>query len=126
VAELAGGGSPNGVPGGQAGGQFGGRVGGEPGAVLPPQFDADYLQNPEPEYPVLSRRLGEEGRVLLRVLVMADGRPDRLELRQSSGHPRLDQVAMDTVRRWRFSPARKGAELLAAWVLVPLRFQLEA
>ncbi len=116
-------GAPGGVVGGVAGGSLGGTVG---SPLQPPRFDAAYLHNPEPEYPSLSKRLGEEGRVLLRVLVNIDGQPDQVELRQSSGHARLDQAALDTVKRWRFSPARKGSDLIAAWVLVPLSFQLDA
>lgn len=119
------GGQPGGVPGGLPGGQAGGTLGGQVGGVVPPRFDAGYLQNPEPDYPSLSKRLGEEGKVVLRVLVNADGLPEQVEIRQSSGHPRLDQAALGTVRRWRFTPARRGAERLAAWVLVPLSFQLD-
>ncbi|GLH71654.1 hypothetical protein GETHLI_01560 [Geothrix limicola] len=124
------GGQPGGVTGGQvggqAGGQFGGLVGGITEAVAPPRFDAAYLQNPEPTYPALSKRFGEEGRVILRVLVNPEGQPEQVEVRQSSGHARLDQAALGTVRRWRFTPARRGSERLAAWVLVPLSFQLDA
>jgi len=94
--------------------------------VVAPRFDAAYLKNPEPDYPALSKRLGEEGRVLLRVLVTPDGLAEQVEVRQSSGHARLDQAALTTVKRWRFTPARRGEERLAAWVLVPLSFQLEA
>ncbi|HJW33706.1 MAG TPA: energy transducer TonB [Holophagaceae bacterium] len=119
-------GVPGGQPGGVAGGQVGGGAGGQGGAVLAPRFDAAYLQNPEPEYPNLSKRLGEEGRVILRVLVNPEGLADQVEIRQSSGHSRLDQAALGTVRRWRFIPARRGPERLAAWVLVPLSFQLDA
>ena len=123
-------GQPGGVPGcqagGVAGGQSGGTVGGQVGGLVAPRFDAVYLQNPEPEYPVLSKRLGEEGKVILRVLVSAEGLPEQVEIRQTSGHARLDQAALGTVRRWRFTPARRGSERLAAWVLVPLSFQLEA
>lgn len=118
------GGAPGGQAGGVAGGRVGGQVGGDLNGVQPPQFTAAYLQNPEPDYPLLSRRLGEEGRVVLRVLVKPDGAPDRIEVRQTSGHTRLDQAALATVRRWRFTPARRGSELLAAWVLVPLSFEL--
>jgi protein TonB len=96
------------------------------GAVVAPRFDAAYLKNPEPDYPSLSKRFGEEGRVILRVLVNPDGQPEQVEIRQSSGHARLDQAALGTVRRWRFTPARRGSERLAAWVLVPLSFQLDA
>ncbi|WP_306589691.1 energy transducer TonB [Geothrix sp. 21YS21S-4] len=120
------GGVPGGVAGGVAGGAVGGVVGGTVGGIVPPKFDAAYLQNPAPDYPSLSRRLREEGRVVLRVLVKEDGSPERIELKQTSGHNRLDQAALDAVRRWRFTPARRGSDQLAAWVLVPLSFSLEA
>jgi len=120
------GGQAGGVLGGVAGGQVGGAAGGSLGAVVPPRFDAAYLQNPEPGYPMLSKRLGEEGKVILRVLVNPEGLAEQVEVRQSSGHARLDQAALGTVRRWRFTPARRGADRLAAWVLVPLSFQLDA
>jgi periplasmic protein TonB len=118
--------APGGAGGGQPGGQAGGTAEGRAGGVLAPGFDAAYLRNPGPEYPLLSRRFGEEGRVVLAVLVSAQGLPDRVELRRGSGHPRLDQAALAVVRRWRFTPARRGTEALAAWVLVPLSFQLDA
>ncbi|WLT30480.1 energy transducer TonB [Geothrix sp. PMB-07] len=127
-------GPAGGVPGGQGGGVMGGTLGGQVGgslegsasAVVAPRFDAAYLQNPEPDYPALSKRFGEEGKVILRVLVNPEGQPEQVEVRQSSGHARLDQAALGTVKRWRFTPARRGTERLAAWVLVPLSFQLDA
>ena len=94
--------------------------------VVPPQFNADYLNNPAPRYPALSRRLGEQGRVLLRVFVDDRGLPARVELRTSSGHERLDQVALETVRQWKFVPARRGDQAVSAWVLVPISFSLRS
>ena len=93
--------------------------------LVPPRFNADYLHNPAPTYPPLARRMGEQGRVVLRVLVGADGLADRVELRSSSGSPRLDESALETVRRWKFVPARQGDEPVAAWVLVPISFSLQ-
>lgn len=90
-----------------------------------PRFDAAYLANPPPIYPVLSRRMGEEGKVMLRVHVEPDGRPSQVELRSSSGFPRLDDAALRAVRGWRFVPARRGDEAVAAWVLVPINFTLK-
>lgn len=90
-----------------------------------PRFDADYLDNPKPAYPALSRRLAEQGRVVLRVHVEADGRAAEVQLHTSSGSPRLDQSALDTVRRWKFVPARLGQTPTAAWVLVPIAFILK-
>lgn len=97
-----------------------------PAPVSPPRFDADYLDNPAPAYPALSRRLGEEGRVLLRVFVDPDGSAARVEIRDSSGYERLDRVARDTVGRWRFLPARQGDKAVGAWVLVPISFSLRS
>ncbi len=97
----------------------------EPSAITPPVFNADYLENPAPAYPALSRRLGEQGKVILRVLVNAAGTADEVQVRTTSGHARLDDAARDTVRRWKFAPARRGAEPVAAWVLIPISFRLE-
>jgi protein TonB len=96
-----------------------------PVVVTAPIFAADYLENPPPPYPVLARRAGEQGRVVLRVLVSAGGRADDVEIRSSSGHPRLDESARDTVRRWRFVPAKRGDAPVPAWVLIPISFSLE-
>ncbi|MBU4500818.1 MAG: energy transducer TonB, partial [Gammaproteobacteria bacterium] len=95
-------------------------------APSPPRA-ADYLNNPKPPYPALSRRLGEEGTVRLSILVNADGSVARLELVKSSGHPRLDQSAMNTVQSsWKFEPARQGDTPIAGWVTVPIQFTLRS
>lgn len=95
-----------------------------PPPVIQPRFDANYLDNPKPPYPGLSKRNGEQGVVHLRVYVNADGSVARLELKRSSGHARLDQSAMNTVQNWRFVPARQGNQAIAAWVVVPINFTL--
>ena len=95
-----------------------------PVEISQPRFDAGYLKNPAPAYPPMSRRLGDEGRVVLRVLVEADGRPGEVTIKTSSGFPRLDQAAEDAVRRWKFVPARQGDEAVRAAVLVPIVFNL--
>jgi protein TonB len=96
-----------------------------PVPVTPPVFNADYLDNPAPAYPSVSRRMREQGRVLLRVLVNVNGSADEVQLRTSSGYARLDETALDTVRRWKFVPAKRGAEVVPAWVLIPISFRLE-
>lgn len=95
-----------------------------PAPVAPPSYNADYLHNPAPAYPALSRRLGEEGRVLVRVYVSVEGQAERVELRSTSGHARLDEVAVETVRKWKFVPAKQGDKPVSAWVLVPISFSL--
>jgi len=69
--------------------------------------------------------MGEQGRVVLRVLVSAAGLPEKVELKSSSGSPRLDESALQTVRLWKFVPARQGTEPVSAWVLVPISFVLK-
>ncbi len=90
-----------------------------------PIFNADYLENPAPPYPSLSRRSGEQGKVMLRVLVNPAGRADDVQIRTSSGSPRLDDAARTTVLRWKFVPAKRGDEAVPAWVLIPISFRLE-
>lgn len=98
-----------------------------PVAVAPsvPRFDADYLNNPSPAYPPLSRRLREEGKVMLRVFVEASGAAGTVEIRTSSGFERLDKSAISAVSRWKFVPAKQGAEAVGAWVVVPIIFSLK-
>ncbi len=96
-----------------------------PAPITAARFDAAYLNNPKPVYPNASRRLGEEGRVVLRVHVDPDGRPGEIEIRSSSGFPRLDAAAYEAVSRWHFVPARRGDTPIAAWVAVPITFNLE-
>lgn len=93
--------------------------------AVPPRFNADYLDNPKPPYPMLSRRLKEEGEVRLRVWVDAAGAPSRIALSRSSGFERLDRIALETVQRWRFTPARQGDQAIAAQVIVPVTFNLK-
>ena len=90
-----------------------------------PRFDADYLNNPTPAYPPLSRRLREEGKVVLRVFVEPSGAAGTVEMRTSSGFERLDKSAITAVSRWKFVPAKQGAEAVGAWVLVPIIFSLK-
>ena len=90
-----------------------------------PGFDAAYLDNPSPPYPAIAKRAGEQGKVVLRVQVDASGRAEAVEIETSSGSPRLDHAARETVRRWRFVPARRGDQAVAASVLVPIIFTLE-
>lgn len=95
-----------------------------PPQVVPPRFDAAYLNNPVPAYPAVSRRLGEQGRALLRVFVDADGRAREVQVQTSSGYPRLDRAARAAVERWQFAPAREGERAVGAWVVVPILFSL--
>lgn len=96
-----------------------------PAKLEPPSANADYLNNPKPTYPPLSRRLREEGKVVLRVLIESDGTANKAEIHSSSGYERLDQAALQAVLRWRYLPARRNGVAEAAWFNVPLNFVLE-
>lgn len=90
-----------------------------------PSSDAQYLQNPKPPYPAMSKRLGEQGKVVVRVLISVDGSAQKAEIQQSSGFDRLDQAALVTVLRWRYVPGKRGGVAEAMWFNVPINFVLE-
>lgn len=94
-------------------------------AVTAARFDADYLSNPKPVYPTASRRLGEEGKVILRVHVSAEGAALDVQVKHSCGFARLDDAAKEAVGRWRFVPARRGTDPVDSWVAVPIVFSLQ-
>lgn len=96
-----------------------------PARVEQPSSDAAYLNNPKPAYPALSRRLGEQGKVVLRVLIGADGTAQRAEIQSSSGYERLDQAALATVLKWRYVPGKRGGVPETMWFNVPISFVLE-
>jgi protein TonB len=96
----------------------------ERASLAPPDYRAAYLNNPAPAYPRSARRNGEQGTVTLRVHVGTDGVPTVVELERSSGSSALDAAARESVKSWRFVPARRGDEKVAAWVIVPVVFRL--
>ena len=90
-----------------------------------PSSEAHGLNNPKPAYPRLSRRLNEQGQVMVRVFVATDGSPQQGEIKTSSGFDRLDQEALRTVMRWRFVPGQRFGTPEAMWFNVPVNFVLE-
>jgi len=90
-----------------------------------PRYNAAYLSNPPPAYPLSARRRGIEGTVLVRAEVAAGGECLRAELKKSSGHEMLDHAALEAVKKWRFVPAKRGSQAVVAWVEVPITFKLE-
>lgn len=95
-----------------------------PPLETPPSANAGYLNNPAPEYPSLAQRRGWEGTVLLRVHVLANGKPSDIQIQRSSGRDALDAAAVRAVKRWSFVPAKRGDLAIAGWVTVPLEFRL--
>jgi protein TonB len=90
-----------------------------------PSSDADYLHNPKPVYPLQSRRMGEKGRVIVRVLIGADGLAQQAEIRKSSGYERLDEAALNTVKSWRYVPGKRAGVVQAMWYSVPINYVSE-
>ncbi|MEY4736857.1 MAG: hypothetical protein RL302_1176 [Pseudomonadota bacterium] len=90
-----------------------------------PSSDADYLNNPKPPYPPLSKRLGEQGKVVVHTLIGADGVAQKADIKQSSGFDRLDQAAVATALRWRYVPGKRAGVPEAMWFNVPFNFVLE-
>jgi protein TonB len=84
-----------------------------------------YGENPKPPYPPEARRKGYHGEVLLKVQVLSNGQVGEIEVKKSSGYDVLDRSALNTVRKWKFVPARKGETPVSLWVNIPIRFQLQ-
>lgn len=108
-------------PARKSGGSFG-RLGDSSGAS--PQYSGAGLSNAAPRYPYLARRQSQEGRVVLRVQVTADGAAAAVRLRQSSGYRLLDEAAVEAVKKWRFVPAIRAGAPVAGSVDVPVSFKL--
>jgi len=87
--------------------------------------EVGYVRAPQPVYPAISRRLGEQGETLLRVLIDTDGRPAQVVVAQSSGVDRLDEAAVTAARRALFHPYRPQGQAQTVWVLIPIAFTLE-
>lgn len=86
-----------------------------------PRYDV----NPQPPYPIVARRRGYEGTVLLAVRVMEDGSVGGVKVARSSGYKVLDRSALKAVRTWRFIPGKRGDGPVEMEVQVPLTFRLK-
>ena len=95
-------------------------------AATPPVASANKALNKAPLYPMLSRRLKEQGTVYLQVLVLKNGKVGQLKLKQSSGFARLDQAALNAVRGWTYQPAVKLGQPIDFWFVQPVVFNLNS
>jgi TonB family protein len=112
-------GSRKGTGTGRGGGQ-GGSGGSGSGGSRP-----NYIENPKPDYPLEAKNKGYEGKVLLQVEILSNGRVGDIFLKESSGYESLDQSALVTVKKWRFIPAKKGEVPYPCWVNIPITFRLQ-
>lgn len=90
-----------------------------------PDYKASYLNNPPPAYPMVARRNGLQGRVVLNVEVLADGICGQINIHKSSGYAMLDNAALLTVKTWRFLPARQAGRTVDKWFMIPIQFSLK-
>ena len=97
-----------------------------PAERLLPASAVQYLEPPVLVYPRASRRAGEAGRVLLRVFIDEQGLPRQVQVNRSSGFARLDEAAIEALRKARFKPCIADGQPVAGWALVPLTFELNA
>jgi periplasmic protein TonB len=95
------------------------------GPVTPARPVSGLASNARPDYPESARRRGEQGRVMVRVAVSAQGSPAEVAVSATSGHPSLDAAAVEAVRKWRFVPATQGGRPVPSVAEVPIRFLLE-
>jgi protein TonB len=93
----------------------------EGGSYAPP----GYQSGERPIYPAQARREGWWGTVTLRILVNTSGTPAAVTIRVGSGYEALDEAAVLAVKKWRFSPAKKGGQPIVSYHDVRVRFRLE-
>lgn len=96
-----------------------------PPRIQLPDSHAEYLNNKPPAYPPISKRMGEQGKVMVRVFIDTEGNATQAEVRTSSGYDRLDQTALKTVLAWKYVPGKVNGEPKAMWFNVPINFVLE-
>lgn len=92
--------------------------------IVAPRVDATRRSNPAPVYPRTSLRRKEQGKVILQVLIQADGSVGEVQVKQSSGFKRLDRSAIKAVKRWRYIPAQQGGHAIEYWYQQPIVFSL--
>lgn len=107
----------------------------KPVAKPPPPPPSDVIVGPrsnpkrpvsEPDYPPMSKRLGEEGTVVLELYVLEDGRVGEAKVKTSSGFPRLDEAALKHVKRaWRLMPGTKNGKPEPMWYAFKVTFKIE-
>jgi len=96
----------------------------KPAPIVAPRVDATRQSNPSPLYPRGSLRRNEQGKVILELLILADGSVGEVRIEQSSGFKRLDRAAMKAVKRWRYIPAQQGDKAIEYWYQQPITFAL--
>ncbi|MDO9105483.1 MAG: energy transducer TonB [Methylovulum sp.] len=96
-----------------------------PEALVKALYSAPGLKNPPTRYPRLAQMRHLEGVVKLQIHVLANGSAGEIKIVNSSGHPILDESAVEQVKSWHFIPAHKGENTVDDWVRVPISFKFQ-
>ena len=86
---------------------------------------ARMIKSEQPPYPKMARERGWEGTVMLRLTINTRGMVEKVKTQKSSGHTELDESAMQSVKGWRFDPAKDGEFPVSTVVDLPIRFNLD-
>lgn len=84
----------------------------------------EYIRAPQAAYPAISRRLGESGVVLLRVLIDTKGLPEQVTIEKSSGSKNLDEAGRQAALHALFKPHTEDGKPMAVYALVPINFSI--
>ena len=82
------------------------------------------INNPHPPYPIIARKKGIEGSLILSVSVNKDGSVGNVIIKKSSGHKILDKVSKETIEKWLFVPAKRMGQTIKDDIQVPIKFVL--
>lgn len=93
--------------------------------VQTPDVMPSIVKNMKPKYPRIAKKNGYEGTVLLKVEILKDGKVGNISIATSSGYDMLDQAAIESIQKWKFSPAKKQNECIDQWVNLPINFDLK-
>jgi protein TonB len=105
---------PGGGDGGDGGVWDAGRI------DTPPRL----IRRQAPVYPLMARRRGIQGTATARVLVGITGAVQEVIIESATPPEIFEETVMEALSRWQFSPGRHHGQAVAAWVRVPIRFQL--
>jgi len=78
----------------------------------------------KPHYPLIARKRGYQGVVILKVKVLKDGTVGEIKIKKSSGYKILDKAAVEEVKKWKFIPAKEGGVAIDCWVEIPIVYKL--
>tara|TARA_B100000242_G_scaffold101863_1_gene70173 strand:- start:64 stop:780 length:717 start_codon:yes stop_codon:yes gene_type:complete len=79
-------------------------------------------KNPHPTYPLIARKKGWEGRVIINAKIDREGNVSEIKVLESSGFKVLDNASLETLKKWKFTPAKIGNKFVTDTVNIPVKF----